>query len=71
AILSRELNVPIVPVSIKGAVNALPRGSKFPRPFKKVSVEFLKPVYPSGESYEALVEMVYNSISTNQQVAKA
>lgn len=70
AILSRELNVPIVPVSIKGAVNALPRGSKFPRPFKKVSVEFLKPVYPSGESYEALTELVYDSISLNQQVAK-
>ncbi|MBS2211661.1 AMP-binding protein [Carboxylicivirga mesophila] len=69
AILSRELNVPIVPVSIKGAVNALPRGSKFPRPFKKVSVEFLKPVYPSDESYERLSELVYNSISVNQQLA--
>ncbi|WP_430810656.1 MULTISPECIES: AMP-binding protein [unclassified Carboxylicivirga] len=68
AILSRELNVPIVPVSIKGAVNALPRGSKFPRPFKKVSVEFLKPVYPSGESYEMLAELVYKSISSNQKV---
>ncbi len=71
AILSRELNVPIVPVSIKGAVNALPRGSKFPRPFKRVSVEFLKPVYPGEESYERLSEIVYNSISVNQQVAKA
>ncbi|MBR8536596.1 AMP-binding protein [Carboxylicivirga sediminis] len=69
AILSRELNVPIVPVSIKGAVNALPRGSKFPRPFKKVSVEFLKPVYPSDESYERLSELVYNSISVNQKLA--
>ncbi|MBK3517486.1 AMP-binding protein [Carboxylicivirga marina] len=71
AILSRELNVPIVPVSIKGAINALPRGSKFPRPFKKVSVEFLKPVYPSGESYEALSEIVYKSISVNQEPLKA
>jgi len=70
AILSRELNVPIVPVSIKGAVNALPRGSKFPRPFKKVSIEFLKPVYPSGESYENLTELVHKSISVNQGVAK-
>ena len=63
AILSRELNVPIVPVSIKGADIALPRGSKFPRPFKKVCVEFLKPVYPSDESYEKLTETIYNSIS--------
>lgn len=70
AILSRELNVPIVPVSIKGANNALPRGSKFPRPFKKVSVEFLKPVYPTNESYDHISEMVYNSISLNQKMAK-
>lgn len=69
AILSRELNVPIVPVSIKGANNALPRGSKFPRPFKKVSVEFLKPIYPTDESYERLSEIVYNSISINQKMA--
>ena len=65
AILSRELNVPIVPVSIKGANNALPRGSKFPRPFKKVSVEFLKPIYPSDESYQKLTDTVYSSISTS------
>ncbi len=32
AILSQELNVPIVPVSIKGASMALPKGSIFPRP---------------------------------------
>ncbi len=36
AILSRELNVPIVPVSINGANHALPRGSIFPRPWKKI-----------------------------------
>ena len=65
AILSRELNVPIIPVSIKGADNALPRGSKFPRPFKKVSVEFLKPIYPNDESYQKLTDMVYSSISTS------
>ena len=65
AILSRELCVPIVPVSIKGADNALPRGSKFPRPFRKVSVEFLKPVYPSDESYEKIADAVYNRISVS------
>ncbi len=70
AILSRELNVPIVPVSIKGASKALPKGSKFPRPFKKVSVEFLKPVYPDGESYENISELVHNSISLNQNIVK-
>ena len=70
AILSRELNVPIVPVSIKGADAALPRGSKFPRPFKNVSIEFLKPIYPSDESYEKLSDMAYNSIFHNLKPLK-
>ncbi|SFE36825.1 AMP-binding protein [Thermophagus xiamenensis] len=62
AILSRELNVPIVPVSIKGAHKALPKGSKFPKPFKKVDVEFLEPIYPGKESYETLTVKVKNKI---------
>ena len=45
AILSRELNVPVVPVAIRGAYEALPRGSRFPRPFKKISIKFYR--YPS------------------------
>nr|WP_319400124.1 AMP-binding protein [uncultured Carboxylicivirga sp.] len=67
AILSKELNVPIVPVSIKGANRALPRGSKFPKPWRKVSVEFLKPVYPEQSSYEKLTNMVYQKIAMNQK----
>ncbi|WP_430932258.1 AMP-binding protein [Saccharicrinis sp. 156] len=63
AILSRELNVPIVPVSIKGAYDALPKGSKFPRPFKKVIVEFLEPVMPGKETYETISNAVHNKIS--------
>ncbi len=66
AILSRELNIPIVPVSIKGAIDALPRGSVFPKPLKKISVEFLKPVYPEESTYDALSNIVYKSISVNQ-----
>lgn len=66
AILSRELNVPIVPVAINGAINALPRGSIFPRPFKKVTVEYLKPIYPNEtHTYETLSENVKNIISEN------
>ncbi len=63
AILSRELNVPVVPVAIKGAFNALPRGSKIPRPFKKISVKFLDPIYPSNSySYEKIRDLVYERI---------
>ena len=67
AILSKELNVPIVPVSIKGAKDALPKGSKFPKPWRKVSVEFLKPVYPEQSSYEMLTNLVHQKISVNQK----
>ncbi|MFT3738567.1 MAG: AMP-binding protein [Breznakibacter sp.] len=66
AILSRELNIPIVPVSIKGAFDALPKGSKFPRPFKRISVEYLAPVYPENHSYDSLADMVKQRIVQNQ-----
>ncbi len=66
AILSRELNVPIVPVSIKGAYDALPKGTYFPKPFKNVLVEFLEPVTPGAETYDNISKMVYNRISFNQ-----
>ena len=63
AILSKELNVPVVPVAITGAYNALPSGSRFPRPFTKIRVSFLQPVYPEGLSFENLTEKVKNLIS--------
>ncbi|MHB8579020.1 MAG: AMP-binding protein [Ignavibacteriaceae bacterium] len=63
AILSHELNVPIVPVSIEGAYNALPRGSFIPRPWKKINVKFHKPVYPDGQNYESLVNIVRQRLS--------
>ncbi|MDR2929170.1 MAG: AMP-binding protein [Cytophagaceae bacterium] len=62
AILSRELNIPIVPVSINGAHRALPKGSKFPRPWKRINIEFLKPVYPGKKSYDMLAVLVRNRI---------
>ncbi len=65
AILSRELDIPVVPVSIKGAHEALPKGSLFPRPFKKVEIEFLDPVYPGENSYESLAGKVKDQIYYN------
>ena len=62
AILSQELQVPVVPVVINGSYNILPSGARFPRLFRKVSVEFLKPVYPENHSYEALKNLVYNRL---------
>ena len=66
AILSSELNVPIVPVSIKGAYEALPKGSFFPKPWKKVTVEFLDPIYPGQQTYEALSQLVKSKIQLSQ-----
>ena len=62
AILSKELSVPVVPVAISGAYNALPAGSRFPRPFTKIKVNFLEPVYPEGLSFEDITQKVKNLI---------
>ncbi len=62
AILSRELNVPVVPVSINGANLALPRGSIFPRPWKKINVKFLRPIYPDGLNYDTLTTRVQEEL---------
>lgn len=67
AILSRELNVPVLPVSIKGAFEALPKGSLIPRPFKKITVKFNKPVYPENHNYGSLTEQVFNILSADLQ----
>ena len=54
AILAKELNVPIVPVCIRGAFEALPRGSSFMRP-KPIEVKFLEPLTPfKGNDKEPL-----------------
>lgn len=63
AILSSEMNVPVVPVSISGAIKALPKGSILPRPWKKINIKFHKPVYPEGHDYDSLTEMVFSKLS--------
>lgn len=62
AILSTELNVPVVPVVIEGADKALPVGAKIPRPWKKVVVKFLEPINPEGYTAESMAEGVHNKI---------
>jgi len=62
AILSRELNVPVVPVVISGAHKAFPRGSAFPKPLTKITLEFLNPVYPDRHNYKSLNDDVRTRI---------
>ena len=62
AILSQELDVPIVPVRITGAFEALPRGRRIPNR-TAITVEYLKPVMPDKLlSYEDLAEKVRDAI---------
>ena len=63
AILSKELDVPVVPVAINGAYAALSSGSIFPKPFTKVNVDFLEPVYPKEFTVESIVDKVKGMIS--------
>ncbi|MFH0734062.1 MAG: AMP-binding protein [bacterium] len=64
AILATELNVPVVPVAISGAFEALPTGSLFPKPWKKINVKFLKPIYPKGHSYDSLKSSVFETLTS-------
>ncbi|HZL11663.1 MAG TPA: AMP-binding protein [Prolixibacteraceae bacterium] len=58
AILSSELNVPIVPVAISGAYSAMSSGAKKMKYGAKISVEFLPAIYPEGMTPEEINELV-------------
>lgn len=47
AILSRELNIPVIPIAIKGSESATFRKIRFPRFFSRISVNFLDAVHPN------------------------
>ena len=62
SILSVEFGVPIVPVVINGAFEAMPKGKKIPLP-KKIVVEFLPQILPSLEcTYDDVTAQVKNAI---------
>jgi len=62
AILSKELGVPVVPVAIRGAFEALPAGSRLPRPFRRISVRFQPPIFPENHSYDSLKDLVREKV---------
>lgn len=62
AILSKELQVPIVPVKITGAFEALPRTRKTIRPHK-IKVEYMPAIYPGDiGNYDLLSDEVKDAI---------
>ncbi len=62
AILSKELNIPIVPVVINGSYKCFPVGRKFPLP-GKISIEFLKPINRFDSNYDIITHEVEKVIS--------
>ena len=70
AILSTLLNVPVVPVAINGATEAMPVGSFFPRVGSRVKVKFLKPISPDGHTTETLIQGVVSTIKNALKESK-
>jgi len=66
AIISRELNIPIVPVAIKGAFKAMPKGKKIPRK-EHIRLSFLKPIKPGKISYQQLADKVRTAVEKELQ----
>lgn len=61
AILSKELNVPVVPFVLDGAYDIYPPDAKHPKS-GTVRVKFLEKIYPKDMSYEEITEKVYKTI---------
>ncbi len=57
AILSKIYDIPIVPVVIDGSFEALGCGKVVPRP-EKISITYLKPIYPDDLNIEEIVKKV-------------
>ncbi|MFI3298916.1 MAG: AMP-binding protein [Rikenellaceae bacterium] len=59
AILSKELNVPILPIAIVGSESAMWSGVRLPSFLSRISVEFLPVIKPSkNESFKELAKRV-------------
>ena len=59
AILSKELNIPVVPVAISGSERAVFKKFNIPRPLAKISIDFLQPVIPQKNS---TIEEIRNNV---------
>lgn len=63
AILSKELNIPIIPVCIRGAYDALPRHRKYLYP-RHIEVHYLPPIIPTSDiTYQQLADKVKQAIA--------
>ncbi len=66
AILSMELDIPVVPVCIRGAYQALSRYDRFLKPYH-IEVEYLPPMKAEeGQDYDSFAESVRKSLENAQ-----
>ncbi|HPJ56643.1 MAG TPA: 1-acyl-sn-glycerol-3-phosphate acyltransferase, partial [Kiritimatiellia bacterium] len=64
AALALELNIPVIPVAISGAIRALPRGRRIPRFLTRVTVRFLPPLPIGPDTTEsALADATRDAIA--------
>ena len=68
AILAKDLEVPIVPVCIRGAYEALPRGSRFVSP-KHIEVTFLPAINGARSREQGAGELSYEELTKQTQHA--
>jgi long-chain acyl-CoA synthetase len=60
-ILARELNIPLVPVAIRGTYEMLAPGKKFLRP-AKVTVTFGKALVPGTREYDEIAKNLFDEV---------
>ena len=73
AILSKELNIPVVPVAITGSESACYGGSIIPKFWKKINVEVMEPVMPAkdqtAENFrDKIAAMIEKHLTDNVQL---
>ena len=56
--IARDLGIPIVPVTVTGTYDIMQKGSLVLRPFKRVTVHYLKPIPTQGVTDEELPELI-------------
>jgi long-chain acyl-CoA synthetase len=61
-IIAKELNVPIVPVAIRGTYEMLAPGKTVLKP-AKVTVTFGKPILPGDRDYDGIVKDLYEKVA--------
>lgn len=64
AILSKELNIPIVPFAIKGAYELMPYGKKFPSS-GKMRITILDKIFPENKKVEEIIKITRDTIEKN------